>query len=300
MEITRRNLMKSSLAVGLGGKELLAMTTAPTRFQMAYAPHFGMFGNSAGNDAIDQLKFIKDQGFYALEDNGMAGRSIEDQNKIGAEMARLEIKMGVFVVNMSTAWETTLASNNADITKKFLDECRVAVDCAKRVNAKWMTVVCGTVDPRLRPGYQMANVVENLRRAAEIFEPHGLVMVLEPLNFRDHPNLYLTNIDQAFMVCRAVNSPSCKILFDMYHQQIQEGNIIPNIDRAWSEIAYFQIGDNPGRNEPWSGEMNYRGIFKHIHEKGYTGILGMEHGNSQGGKEGEAAVIQAYREADKF
>ena len=79
-------------------------------------------------------------------------------------------------------------------------------------------------------------------------------------------------------ICRAVGSPSCKILNDLYHQQITEGNLIPNIDAAWEEIAYFQIGDNPGRKEPTTGEINYLNIFRHLHAKGYTGILGMEHG----------------------
>jgi hydroxypyruvate isomerase len=86
----------------------------------------------------------------------------------------------------------------------------------------------------------------------------------------------------------------------MYHQQITEGNIIPNIDRAWAEVGYFQTGDNPGRKEPTTGEMNYRNIFRHIHGKGYTGIIGMEHGNSKPGKEGELAVIKAYAECDSF
>jgi len=97
-----------------------------------------------------------------------------------------------------------------------------------------------------------------------------------------------------------VGSPSCKILFDMYHQQITEGNIIPNIDRAWDEVAYFQIGDNPGRKEPTTGEMNYLNIFKHIHDKGFTDVLGMEHGNSKPGRAGEQAVIDAYVECDSF
>ena len=79
-----------------------------------------------------------------------------------------------------------------------------------------------------------------------------------------------------------------------------EGNLIPNMDAAWDEIAYFQIGDNPGRKEPTTGEINYLNVFKHIHDKGYTGVLGMEHGNSEGGKEGERAVIDAYRAVDSF
>jgi hydroxypyruvate isomerase len=149
--------------------------------------------------------------------------------------------------------------------------------------------------------YQTANVVEALRRGCEILEPQGLVMVLEPLNpHRDHPNMFLAESPHAFLVCRAVNSPSCKILFDIYHQQITEGNLIPNIDRCWSEIAYFQIGDNPGRNEPTTGEINYRNVFKHIHAKGFKGVMGMEHGNSKPGKEGEQALIEAYRWSDSF
>ena len=126
-------------------------------------------------------------------------------------------------------------------------------------------------------------------------------MVLEPLNhWRDHPGLFLSGSPQAYAICKAVGSPSCKILFDIYHQQITEGNLIPNIDRCWSEIAYFQIGDNPGRNEPTTGEINYRNIFKHIHAKGFTGVVGMEHGNSQRGREGERAVIDSYVQADSF
>ena len=126
-------------------------------------------------------------------------------------------------------------------------------------------------------------------------------MVLEPLNpWRDHPGTFLTKIPQAYMICKSVGSPSCKILFDMYHQQITEGNIIPNIDMAWTEVAYFQVGDNPGRNEPTTGEMNYRNIFRHIHGKGFTGVVGMEHGNSKPGKEGEQAVIDAYVASDNF
>ena len=126
-------------------------------------------------------------------------------------------------------------------------------------------------------------------------------MVLESLNpWRNHPGLFLTKIPQAFQICRAVDSPSCKILNDLYHQQVTEGNLIPNLDKAWDEIAYFQIGDNPGRKEPTTGEINYRNIFRHIHGKGYTGILGMEHGNRLPGIEGEEAVLAAYHEVDSF
>ncbi|MFY8166310.1 MAG: TIM barrel protein, partial [Sediminibacterium sp.] len=91
-----------------------------------------------------------------------------------------------------------------------------------------------------------------------------------------------------------------KILYDIYHMQRNEGNIIRRIDECWDEIAYLQIGDNPGRNEPGTGEINYRNVFQHIHNKGYKGILGMEHGIAGNGKVGEEALIKAYRDADNF
>lgn len=302
--MTRRDVLKGATALGVSLAVPVArgsMDHDITRFKMKFGPHFGMFQNSAGADPVDQLKFAADEGFHAWEDNGMGGRSVQDQERIAAAMTKLGITMGVFVVNPGSAWQTNLVTGSKESVENFVKECKAAVEVAKRVNAKWMTVVPGTLEARLEMGYQTANVVDGLRRGAEIFEPHGLVMVLEPLNpWRDHPNMYLSKIPQAYEVCRAVNSPSCKILFDIYHQQITEGNLIPNMDLAWSEIAYFQIGDNPGRNEPLSGEINYRSVFRHIQEKGFTGVLGMEHGNSQGGKEGERKVIDAYKWCEAF
>jgi hydroxypyruvate isomerase len=270
-------------------------------FRLRYAPHFGMFRQSAGADVVDQLRFMAGQGFRALEDNGMRGRPVAEQERIGREMERLGMAMGVFVAHTIHWTEPSLTSGDQARRDQFLAEVRESVDVAKRVRAKWMTVVPGYVHPRLEMSYQTAHVIESLKRASAILEPHGLAMVLEPLNtLRNHPGMFLTKVPQTYMICKAVGSPSCKILFDMYHQQITEGNLIPNIDLAWDEVAYFQIGDNPGRNEPTTGEINYRNIFRHIHGKGYQGILGMEHGNSRPGQEGEAAVIAAYRAVDDF
>jgi hydroxypyruvate isomerase len=260
-----------------------------------------MFREHAGEDAVEQLRFMAAEGFTALEDNGMKGRPVEEQERIAAEMERLGMRMGVFVAHTIGWNDANLASGDAEKRDAFLAEVRESVEVAKRVNATWMTVVPGHVDARLDMDYQTANVVEALKRAAAILEPHGLIMVLEPLNtLRNHPGQFLTRIPQAFLVCKAVASPSCKILFDIYHQQITEGNLIPNFDAAWSEIAYVQVGDNPGRNEPGTGEINYQNVFRHIHGKGFDGIVGMEHGNAQRGRDGERAVIDAYAAADNF
>lgn len=279
-----------------GKKKSVSMTTQP--FSMNFAPHFGMFRHHAGDDLVEQLEFAADQGFTAWEDNGMQGRSIEDQEKIASALSRLGMRMGVFVLNPDSAWGPTFSQGKQEDMDNFVKACEQAVIVAKRVGAKWMTVVPGTLHPRIDFEYQTAYAVEQLRAGAEVLEPHELVMVLEPLNPRNHPNMLLAKMSHAYQICRAVDSPSCKILCDLYHQQITEGNLIPNIDRAWSEIGYFQMGDNPGRNEPTTGEINYANVFRHIQNKGFAGILGMEHGNSRPDKEGERAVIDAYRACD--
>lgn len=268
-------------------------------FNLNYAIHDGMFENSAGKDFTDQIQFAYDNGFRAIEDNGYMDRPVDQQTKIGDKLAKLGMTMGVFVVNFDH-WpvSTSLTSGNKEWRDKFLTACRNAVECAKRCNGKWMTVVPGNYERSLPQDFQTANVIEALRPACDILEPHGFVMVLEALS--DTPDLFLRHSDQTFALCKAVNSPSCKFLFDMYHMQRNEGNIINNIDAAWDEIGYLQIGDNPGRKEPTTGEMNYKNIFKHLYNKGYKGVLGMEHGNVKPGKEGEQHLINAYRWSDDF
>ena len=305
----RRSFIKKSIAVasapfitsGLLARTIWEKSTGKKPFNLNYAPHFGMFKHNAGDDPIDQLQFMYDHGFRSLEDNGMKSRSKSDQNKISKKMSRLGMDMGVFVAHKIYWREPNLTSGDKELHDEFVQNVKDSIEIAKRVNARWMTVVPGHVDLKKEMAYQTANVVEALRRASKLLEPHGLIMVLEPLNWwTNHAGQFLTEIPQAYEICRAVDSPSCKILFDIYHQQISEGNLLPNMDKSWNEIAYFQIGDNPGRKEPTTGEINYLNVFKHIHSKGFKGIMGMEHGNSKSGKAGEMAVIEAYRKVDNF
>ena len=303
--MNRRNFTQSAFLAGLGlsaAPSLFAQSgvVAPHKYNLNYAPHLGMFRHSAGDDPIDQLNFMADQGFTAFEDNNMNTRPIALQEKMAATMRKRNLTMGVFVAYKDFK-KPTLTRGKVDDRTAFLEEIKASIPVAKRVNAKWMTVVPGTVDLKLVEDYQTANVVESLKQAAALLEPHDIVMVLEPLNwYRNHAGLFLKESPQAFQICKAVNSPSCKILFDIYHQQIQEGNLIPNIEKCWDEIAYFQIGDNPGRKEPTTGEINYKNIFKYIHSRGFKGVLGMEHGNSRPDKAGEMAVIDAYKQVDNF
>jgi len=301
----RRHFLRNGVLAGtsgiLGSNAAAAITSpgsfADQPFKMFYGTHHGMFENHAGPDFIDQIKFAYDKGFRAIEDNGMMTRSPEEQKKIGDTLTKLGMKMGVFVITSDNwHWKTTLTTGKQEWIDKMIADCKTAIEVAKRCNATVATVVPGNFDRTKTFDMQTVNVINALKKAKDILEPAGLVMVLEPLS--DNPDLFLRHSDQTYMICKAVNSPSCKILFDMYHMQRNEGNIMANIDSVYDEIGYFQIGDNPGRNEPTTGEMNYKNIFAHIASKGYKGVLGMEHGNVKKGKEGELALIKAYREVD--
>lgn len=274
---------------------------------MKFGPHAGQFKAHAGDDILDQIRFAHDAGFRAWEDNGLPDRDVAVQSALGKLFASLDMTMGVFVAFAD--FRNPVFSGhrlNVDDRKRDPDAVRTmlrakmedAVAIAQRVGAKWATIVPGAVDPSVPFEYQTANAVELLKFCAEICEPSGLVLVLEPLNYINHPGCLLQRIAHAHQICKTVGSPSVKILDDLYHQQITEGNLITNMIEAWDEIAYIQVGDVPGRKEPTTGEINYRHIFQWLHERGYAGVVGMEHGLKTTGRDGEKALIAAYRAVD--
>lgn len=273
---------------------------AGTKFKLKFAPHLGQFEHSAGKDPIAQIQYMADAGFTAYEDNGLMQRPVRLQERIGETLAKNGMTMGVFVIDAGDNWKTSYATGKPEFRERFVKRCREAVAVAKRVDAKWMTIVPGFHTPALPIGMQTGHVIDAIRAGAEVMEPHGLVMVMEPLS--DTPELFLRTSTQSYAIARAVDSPAVKILYDIYHMQRNEGNLIAHIDLAWNEIAYFQIGDVPGRNEPGTGEINYANVFRHIdrrlREESRDFVFGMEHGKSVDGIEGERRLVQAYRAVD--
>ena len=283
------------------------ITSAQSPFKLKFAPHVRHFAASAGPNILDQIRYAHELGFTAWEDNGMPKRDTKEQKAIGKLLQSLDMEMGVFVA-YGEFRHPTLSGNRFDFFSKSRDPKGVrellvkkmqdATEIAKRCGARWCTIVPGTQDPSLLSEYQTRNAVENLKYMAEVCEKTGLVMVLEPLNYINHPNCFLQRISHAYQICKMVDSPSCKILDDLYHQQITEGNLINNMISAWDEIAYIQLGDVPGRKQPGTGEINYKKVLDWIYNKGYRGILGMEHGIDAKGVEGEKRLIEAYRRID--
>jgi hydroxypyruvate isomerase len=305
--VPRRSFLARALASAaavavapLAAPRAAGAATAPAgRFRLNYAPSFNQFTAHAGKEILGQIEFAAGEGFTAMFDNGLMRRPPADQELIAREISRRGMKLGPFVIEADFTKKTLVLRDQA-VREDILAKVRQGVETMKRTGCTQALVAPGRFDESVAWDYQTANLVDHLRACMEICEPAGLVIVLEPLNPKNHPGLFLTKIPQAYQICKAVKSASCKIVDDIYHQQITEGNIIPNIDAAWDEIGAFHIGDNPGRKEPTTGEINYRSVFKWIHGKGYQGVLCMEHGQSKPGREGERAVIDAYRACDQF
>jgi len=267
-------------------------------FNMKFSPDFRLFAGAAGENPLDQIQWAYDQGFRAWESTGLKSRSVKEQEAISGKIQSLGMEFGQFVGTM-TFTEVTFAGQDKALRDGVIEDARQSVEIAKRMNTKTVHIVLGLADPKLSRDFQMANAIDLSKRLVDIYKPEGITMIIEPMNHKvDHPGMFLHTVAQAYALVKAVGSEQIKILFDIYHVQIQEGNILHTLDRAWDEVGYFQIGDTPGRKEPGTGEINYKNVLQHIHNKGYRGFLGLEHGNSKPGKEGVLATVHSYREID--
>ncbi len=291
---------------GVAGNQLSDLpATAPLAavqqsqpFRLKFSPDFGLFEAAAGKDPVDQIKWGYDQGFRAWECTMLREKSVSEQERISKALQKLGMDFGQFVGSMTFS-KVSYAGADAGARENVLKEVKESVEIAKRMNTRFVHNVLGLEHPSLVYDFQMVRAVELLKQVAAIYEPHGIVMVMESMNHKiNHGGMFLRTIPQAYALAKAVNSPSVKILCDFYHVQIEEGNLLPTLDYAYDQIGYIQMGDTPGRNEPGTGEINYSNVLRHLHEKGYRGFIGLEHNNSRPGKEGVLATVQAYRAID--
>lgn len=301
MSLSRRGVLASGLAAMTASTVSAAgrRGSNAAHFSLGYAPHEGSFASRGG--LLEQIAYAADQGFRAWEDNEAQSRPVAQQEAMARALTQRGMTMGVFVASMPrwSEFRPLLGSNNGDEREAFLKDVQGSIEVAKRLNATHMTVVTGFMDRKVPPNIQTGRIIDCMRRAGDIVAPHGLTLVMEPLNTRtNHPGVYMQSIGDGYAVARGANSPGVKILADLYHEQIQSGNLIPTLDACWAEIDYIQFGDNPGRNEPGTGEINYQNIVRWLRGRSYAGVIGMEHGNSLKGREGEDRLIAAYRTID--
>ncbi len=283
-------------------KTITSTEVEKTNFKLKFAPHIGltsledgMFINHAGKDPISQIQFIASQGFVGIEDNFMKIRPVEQQIAIAQELKKNGMQLGSFVHNTTTWQDATLVSEPSEVRSIILKEIRETIEVAKRVNGKYLTLLSGRSHPTMERQYQKANFIQNLRVIAEEAEKASLILGLEAINGKEFPGTFITKVTDAYEIVKAVNSPSIKLTFDMYHVQIENGNVINNFDKTFDEIAYIHIADNPGRSEPGTGEVNFENILKYIYKSGYKGFIDMEHISTIPGKEGENNILNIYR-----
>lgn len=263
-----------------------------------FEPGLGSFHNTAGRDPVSQIDFAADHGFAAVQDNFLQLRDVKEQERIGQAIARNGMTMGSFVVTLIFD-RPTFASDDPAASEAIVGNVHKAIEAAKRVNSTWLTLIPGRRPHAISNEQQKNASVSNLKRCAEVAEAANVVLLLEALNSIDRPGMALSKITEAAEVVRAVQSRACRLMFDVYHVQVESGDIIRNIDRCWNEIGYFQFGDNPGRCEPGTGEINFARLLSHIWRKGYRGLIDMEHHASQQGIAGERVVLQAYADLEQ-
>jgi hydroxypyruvate isomerase len=178
----------------------------------------------------------------------------------------------------------------------FLTEIKASAEAAQRFETKRMVVLTGNEMSGMSRDRQRQNIVEGLKAAHGIVAPRGLTMILEPLNtLVDHQGYYLNHTAEAFQILREVDSPFLKILFDIYHVQIMDGNLIETIRSNIAAIGHFHVGDVPGRHEPGTGEINYGNVFKAIQKTGFYGFVAMEYRPSKDPMETLREVRALYK-----
>jgi hydroxypyruvate isomerase len=304
----RRDFIKTSAGSMLGAAVANTGSSAepapaeihPGKYHLRYAPRLDFL--SSGPDAAPiprRLEIFAEHGFAATEYNGLMNHPMSEVEEMRKKLDSLKMQMGIFVANPKGWNEAGMVL--PEQRQAFLGQVRQAIQYHKVIGNNFCTVITGPEKVGVPRGQQRIHVIEALRRAAELVEKTDLTLVVEPLNqWVDHAGYFLSTSEEAAEVMHAVNSQHIKILFDIYHQQITEGNLINNIRRYWDYIGYFQVGDVPGRREPGTGEVNWRNVFRAIHEKGYKGILGMEHGLSVPGMAGLLKCFDEYRKADAW
>jgi hydroxypyruvate isomerase len=273
-------------------------------FKLRYAAHLGirsvnepLFKATLSTcDPVAHISYAAAQGFAGIEDNFLKDRPIEQQLLMGEALARHGMEMGCFASSFDltrSAWGMT----DTGAREHIVTEIAAAIETAKRVNGRYI-VIAASRDLRVPLAYQHTAMVSHLRRVAPIAEKAGVILCLEQTSEYRVPGMLLHHIGDAYAVVKAAESPAVKLLFDFYHVQMMDGNILDHLDRAWNDVAIIQIADVPGRSDIGVGEVNWITVLRDLRRRKYGGLVGYEVFPSSAGSEGEQAAVDALRRVD--
>lgn len=238
---------------------------------------------------LERLRKVAESGFSHYEFWPWRGKDLDAIAKLNKELGLTPVQ---FTASPKRFDQGITDPKRLD---EFVSDVKAAVDVAKKLGVKKICVVAGEETHGYSRDEQTKAVITALKAGAKVVEPEGITIILEPLNVLvDHPKQLVVTSPEAAHVIRSVGSPNVKILFDIYHQQISEGNLSGNIRKYKDLIGYFQLADHPGRHEPGTGEIRYSHVLKLIHDLGYTDPIGLE----MSPESDPVAAFKAIREVD--
>ncbi len=218
---------------------------------------------------LDRIRKTAELGFPAIEFWPWQGKPIDDMAEL---CGSLSIEIAQF-----TAWGFTPGLNNPKNHERFVKQVEAGCEVAKRLNCKKMTVVGGNDQKGMTQQEMHKNIITGLKLAAPIAEDHDVMLILEPMNIRvDHKGHCLYGSPDAVRICQEVGSARVKINWDLYHMQISEGDLCGRLREGFEQVGYLQLADNPGRNEPGTGEVHYNRVLQEAYDLGYRDYVGLE------------------------
>lgn len=267
----RRQMLSATLLAFAAMPWVQNAQAIQTRFgttKTAFAVNIETF-RFGGAPVEERIAMVSELGFTGIEFWDWANKDIET---IASLTSSLNLDVVQFVLRGFV--------NHPELHEPFLQNVRETIEVAKTLGVDQLTVIPGMLRDDLPREKQIEACIEGYKKAAPLCEDEEITLMLEPLNpLIDHKGVLVSRTDEAARIVREVGSPYIRILYDVYHQQITEGNLINTIEDYYRKdplIHYFQIADTPGRNEPGTGEINYSKVLESIFQMGYRGYVGLE------------------------
>jgi hydroxypyruvate isomerase len=273
---------------------------------LRYAAHLGfrspdapLFPASAGSsDPLAQIDFAASIGFAGVQDPWFATRPPATQLAIASRVRERGLVAGCLVCGAPADVRTPLWTRVDPAGRGSLEtKLDVAMEAARRLGAQQIVALTG-VDQNSPRQSEMDRFVSNLAWAAPRVSDEGLTLCLEPTNARTLPGMLLNHFEEGCEIARAVGQPSVRMIYDTAHVQSMDGDLIGNFERAFNLIEIVQIANHPGRTEPEIGEANLARVIEKVHERGYGGLVELEHVWSKGGLEAEHRGLDWLRKTD--
>jgi hydroxypyruvate isomerase len=285
----------TAVVAAAGASPRAAASQASTRhtWHLRYAPELSWWPEGSW---IEKAALFAEYGFNATEYNWLLRHTLAEVEQMRKALDAHKVQLGIFAAAIDgqpsqrvQMWDPKTQDALIALWKKSIEYANVAGN-------DFVVTGAGSYAGGSRSD-QRRVIIDAFKRLADLLEPSRVTAVVEPVS---NPLTFFRTAEEIVEVLSAVGSRKVRLLFDFYHSQVTEGNLLAKMELYWDYIAYMQTGDVPGRLEPGTGEINYRNVLKKVAEKGFKGIVGMEHGTSAPGREGILKCFEAYRLVDSW